>query len=149
MLSKVEGDTCKWTENAVIRTAGILGLKLGMLKLNHSQPFVFFFILSFLQNRTSQSSQSCCALLSSFSHGLYMVASMLEIPKLELLMSLNERLASILPKISQSVRSYWIKAPFFYFLTNLKATILQNVMTKGHNNFGASGSHSFRENMKK
>ena len=31
------------------------------------------------------------------------------------------------------------------FITNLKAIIILNIMTKGHNNLGASGLHGVRE----
>ena len=59
-----------------------------------------------------------------------------------------ERFGFILARSKQSIQLFWIRTPTLDFLTNLKAIILLNLMTKGHKNFGAAGLHDFREKIK-
>ena len=59
-----------------------------------------------------------------------------------------ERFGFILARSKQSIQLFWIRTPTLDFLTNLKAIILLNIMTKGHKNFGAAGLHNFREKIK-
>ena len=59
-----------------------------------------------------------------------------------------ERFGFILARSKQSIQLFWIRTPTLDFLTNLKAIILLNIMTKGHKNFGAAGLHDFREKIK-